>query len=84
VFPTPILGVAGVTVTDATGAGGLTVTVADPLTPPLVAVTDELPADTPVTSPVALTVATVGDPLTHVTGRPVKVFPAESFRVAVS
>jgi hypothetical protein len=79
-----MLGVAGVTVTDATGAGGLTVTVAEPLTLPLVAVIVALPADTPVTSPLAFTVATVGDPLVHVTGRPVKVFPAESFSVAVS
>jgi hypothetical protein len=84
VFPTPILGVAGVTVTEATGAGAVTVTVADPLTPPLVAVIVELPADTPVASPVASTVATVGDPLAHVTGRPFSELPAESFSVAVS
>jgi hypothetical protein len=62
----------------------VTVTVADPLTLPLVAVIVALPADTPVTSPLAVTVATVGDPLAHVTGRPVKVFPAESFSVADS
>ena len=85
VFPTPILGVPGVTVTDATGAGVVvTVTVAEPLTVPLVAVMVALPAATPVTSPLEFTLATDAEPLAHVTGRPLKVFPAESFSVAVS
>jgi len=85
VFPTPILGVPGVTVTDATGAGVVvTVTVAEPLTVPLVAVMVALPAATPVTSPLEFTLATGAEPLAHVTGRPLKVFPAESFSVAVS
>ncbi len=85
VFPTPILGVPGVTVTDATGAGVVvTVTVAEPLTVPLVAVMVALPAATPVTSPLEFTLATDAEPLDHDTGRPLKVFPAESFSVAVS
>src|SRR5437867_1596970 len=85
VFPPPILGVPGVTVTDATGAGVVvTVTVAEPLTVPLVAVMVALPAATPVTSPLEFTLATGAEPLAHVTGRPLKVFPAESFSVAVS
>jgi hypothetical protein len=71
-------------VTEATGAGPVTVTVADPLALPLVAVIVALPVDTPITSPFASTVATVGEPLTHVTGRPFRELPAESFSVAVS
>src|SRR6266566_1243664 len=43
-----------------------------------------MPAATPVTSPLALTVAAVVLLLNHVIARPVRTFPAESFVVAVS
>src|SRR5439155_951624 len=76
VLLTATLADAGVTVTDATGA--VTVMAADPVLPSLVAVTVAVPALTPVTSPVADTVATVGVPEVHVTTRPVSTFPAAS------
>src|SRR5207249_4776556 len=79
---TATLADAGATVTDATGA--VTVMAADPVLPSLVAVTVAVPALTPVTSPVADTVATVGVPEVHVTTRPVSTFPAASFIVAAS
>src|SRR5947199_338765 len=82
VLLTATLADAGVTVTDATGA--VTVMAADPVLPSLVAVTVAVPALTPVTSPVADTVATVGVPEVHVTTRPVSTFPAASFVVAAS
>src|SRR6059058_3980231 len=82
VLLTATLADAGVTVTDATGA--VTVMAADPVLPSLVAVTVAVPALTPVTSPVADTVATVGVPEVHVTTRPVSTFPAASFIVAAS
>jgi len=74
---------AGLTVTDATGTG-VTVTVAVPLFPSLVAVIVAVPTVTPVTSPVADTVATDVALVAHVTTRPDSGFPAASFGVAVS
>lgn len=75
--PTATVDDASDTLTDATGAGGGTVTVmgAVPLTPSLVAVIVALPAATPVTVPVDETVATFVFELAHVTTRPVSVAP---------
>src|SRR5947208_6794192 len=55
-----------------------------PLLPSLVAVMDAEPAATPLTRPLALTVATAGLLLDHVTTRPFSVLPAESFVTAES
>src|SRR6266550_3493223 len=55
-----------------------------PLWPSLVAVIVAVPAAMPLTSPLLLTVATLALLLAQVTGRPVKVPPAESFSVAVN
>jgi len=54
------------------------------LAPPLVAVIGAVPAARPETSPLALTLATAGAPLAHVTVRPLSTFPALSFTVALS
>src|SRR5439155_12082173 len=54
------------------------------LLPSLVAVMVAEPSAAPVTWPLGLTVATLVSPLAHVTVRPVRVAPAESFGVAVS
>ena len=62
----------------------VTVTLAVPLCPSLVAVIVGDPAATPVTSPLALTVAAAVLPLVQVTARPVSTLPAASFVVAVS
>src|SRR5439155_1322528 len=75
--------VAGLTVTDATGTG-FTVSAAVPLWPSLVAVIVIGPWAIPVTSPVALTVATELLLLAQVTDRPVSTFPPASFVVAAS
>src|SRR5207253_765503 len=91
VAPTGTLADAGLTTTDATGAGGggggggsdVTVTVAVPLFPSLVAVMVAVPAATPATNPLPLTVATARLPLAQVTARPPSTAPAESF-VAVA
>jgi hypothetical protein len=83
VAPTEMLGVKGLTVTVATGAG-VTVTVADPDLPSLVAVTVAVPGLTPVTTPVVETVATPDALVVHVTVRPVSVLLLASLRVAVS
>jgi hypothetical protein len=72
----------GVTATEATGC--VTVTVAVPLCPSLVAVIVAVPAATPVTSPLPLTVATADALVAQVTTRPVSAFPTESRGVAVS
>src|SRR5437773_554307 len=74
---------AGVTVTVATGRF-VTVMADVPFFPSLVAVIVAEPAATPVTNPLALTVATVVSLLTHVPARPVRGVPFESFGVAVS
>src|SRR6266516_4028233 len=83
VWPTCTDAVAGFTVTDATGTV-LTVIVALPLCPSLVAVIVAEPAAPPVTSPLALTVATAVLLLAHVTVRPANRLPFASFGVAVS
>src|SRR5438094_213765 len=83
VCPTVRLAVAGATATAATGTD-VTVIAALLLLPSLVAVIVAEPAATLVTRPLGLTRATVVSPLAHVTVRPVKVPPAESFGVAVS
>src|SRR6266566_1614487 len=62
----------------------VTVTVAVPVLPSLVAVIVAEAAATPVTRPLAETVATPGALLAQVTTRPVSTLPAESFVVAVS
>src|SRR5439155_1241822 len=83
VCPTIRLAVAGATATEATGTG-VTVTAALPALPSLVAVVVAVPTTPLVTSPLLLTVATLGLPLVHVTVRPVRAPPAESCGVAVS
>src|SRR2546430_5798965 len=55
-----------------------------PLFPSLVAVIDAVPAADPVTSPLALTVATPAALVPHAIVRPVSTFPLASFRLAVS
>src|SRR6266550_3278171 len=62
----------------------VTVTVAVPVFPSLVAVIVGAPAARPVTSPVPLTVASARLPLAQVIVRPVSTLPAESFVVAAS
>ena len=74
---------AGDTVTAATGTG-VTVMLAVPLFPSLVAVIVAVPAAFPVTSPLALTVAIVVLLLAHVTTRPASGVPLPSFGVATS
>jgi hypothetical protein len=83
VCKTWMLAVAGLTVTDATGTW-VTVTAALPLFPSLVAVMVAEPAAFPVTSPLALTVATAVLPLAQLTVRPERALPLASFGVAVS
>src|SRR6266849_6248731 len=83
VWPTVSPRLGGVTLTGATGTG-VTVIVAEPLWPSLVAVTVAVPAATAVTRPVALTVATAGSALVQVTTRSLSGFPAPSRAVAVS
>ena len=83
VCPTRMLAVAGASATEATGTG-VTVTAALPAWPSLVAVMVAVPTTPLVTSPLLLTVATLGLPLVHVTVRPVRAPPAESCGVAVS
>src|SRR5436190_2039755 len=86
VFPAVTLAVAGETVTEATaaGAGAVTVMAAVPLFPPLLAVIVAEPAATPVTSPLADTVATPVLLLVQVTDCPARVLPAASFTTAAS
>ncbi len=83
ICPTDTLGVAGLTVTVATGTG-VTVSAAVPLFPSLVAVIVTVPVLTPVTSPLPFTVARPVLLLAHVTTRPVSTFPFASRGVAVS
>jgi len=66
------------------GGGVVTVMVAAPLFPSLVAVTATEPAVPAVTRPVPLTVAIPGLLLVQVTGRPDSGFPFASFGVAVN
>jgi hypothetical protein len=81
--PTNTLALVGVTVTDATGTLD-TVIVAVPLFVSLVAVIVAVPPPTPVTEPLASTVATADALVDHVTTRSVSGLPAESCGVAVS
>ena len=86
VWPTGTLAVDGVTVTVATGTS-VTVTVAVPLFPSLVAVIVAVPAADPVTTPlveVPETVAIMGLLVLQETARPVSTLPLASFIVAVS
>jgi len=83
VWPTCRLAVAGLTVTDATGTVDTVIAVV-PLFPSLVAVIVAAPAATPVTSPLALTVAAAVLLLAHVTTRPDSGLPLASCGVAVS
>jgi hypothetical protein len=63
---------------------GVTVTVAVPVFPSLVAVIVAEPGDTPVTSPVAETVAIPGEPDVNEIGRPVSTLPWSSVTTAES
>src|SRR5438552_14655130 len=83
VWPTGTDAVLGLTVTDATGTV-LTVIVAVPLCPSLVAVIVAAPAATPVTCPLPLTVATAVLPLGQVIVRPESELPFASFGAAAS
>src|SRR5437016_12181344 len=74
---------AGVTVTEATGMC-TTVMAEVPLCPSLVAVIVADPANTPVTRPVAFTVAAEPLLLDQVIDRPVRTLPFASFNVAAS
>src|SRR6266487_1726022 len=81
--PTTTLDDARLTVTDATGTS-VTVMVAEPLLPSLVAVIVAVPAATPVTRPLVLTEAVEELLLDQLTARPVRMLPAASFSVAVA
>src|SRR5438552_2292168 len=83
VWPTCTDAVLGLTVTDATGTV-LTVIVAVPLCPSLVAVIVAAPAVTPVTTPLPLTVATAVLLLAQLTARPHNGLPFASLGVAAS
>jgi hypothetical protein len=73
----------GVTVTVATGAGGtLTVMLAVPLFPSLVAVIVALPAATPLTRPLDETVAIDALELDHAICRPERTLPVASVSIA--
>src|SRR5437899_7945905 len=74
---------AGLTLTDATGTG-FTITGALPLCPSLVAVIAAAPTATPVTRPLADTVATVLLLVFQATARPLSRLPVASLSVAVS
>src|SRR6185437_7396270 len=83
------LAVPGFTATDATGIGGggvvaVTTTCAVPVLPSAVAVMSVVPAPTPVTRPLALTVAIDLFADAHVMGRPASVLPFASVATASS
>src|SRR5207244_4223742 len=83
VWPTNTLPDAGLTLTEATGTL-VTVTLAVPVLPSLVAVIVPVPAATPVTKPVAATVITALLLLVQVTARPFSTLPVASVVVAAS
>src|SRR6266567_4789388 len=83
VLPVVTVADAGVTVTEATGRC-TTVMAEVPLCPSLVAVIVADPATTPLTNPLALTVAAELLLLDQVIDRPVRTLPFASLRVAVS
>jgi len=80
---TTTLGDARLTVTDATGTS-VTVMVAEPLLPSLVAVIVAVPAATPVTRPLVFTEAIEELLLDQLTVRPVRMVPLASFSIAVA
>jgi hypothetical protein len=82
VAPRAMEGLAGATVTVATGASA-TLNVDVPLWPSLVAVIVDVPGATPVTTPAADNVATLVFDDCQPTVRPLSVFPLASFKVAV-
>lgn len=84
--PIAICDDAGVTTTDATGAGAgaFTVICALPVFPSLVAVIVAVPAAFAVTTPLVLTVAVCGALDAHTMLRPASVFPFASYVIAVS
>ena len=86
VAPTLRVAVAGETETVATGtgAGALTVIVALPVFPSLVAITWVVPAALPVTTPVPLTDAIALLALLHATARPVMTLPLASRVIAMT
>src|SRR5207247_9023966 len=83
VWPTATLAAAGLTATEATGTLD-TVIAAVPLFPSLAAVIVAAPVLTPVTRPLADTVATPGLPLNQLTVRPLSRLPFASFGIAAS
>jgi len=83
VCPTATLADVGLTATDATGTLD-TVIAAVPLFPSLAAVIVAAPVLTPVTRPLADTVATPGLPLNQLTVRPLSRLPFASFGIAAS
>jgi hypothetical protein len=83
VAPTIKLAEPNETVTVATG-GAVTVIVANPLVPSLVAVMFAIPMPAAVTAPVDDTVATLVLSDDHVTVRPVRTWPPASLGVAVA
>src|SRR5207302_10028855 len=83
VWPTDTLADAGLKLTEATGML-VTVTVAVPFLPSVVAVMVPVPAATPVAKPVPLTVTTAPLPLAQVTVRPFSTLPARSLATAVN
>src|SRR6266404_6454904 len=83
VAPTTKLTIAGATVTEATGTF-VTVTADVALFPSVVAVIVAEPAATPVTNPLAETVAAATLLVAHVTARPLRAVPFASCGVAVS
>jgi len=83
VWPTDTLADAGLRLTEATGML-VTVAVAVPLLPSVVAVMVPMPAATPVTKPVPLTVTTEPLLLAQLTARPVSALPARSLGTAVN
>ena len=82
-MPTVTVAAAGLIVTEATGTL-VTVRADVPLCPSLVAVIVAEPAATPVTRPLADTVATAALLVSHVTARPVRAVPFASVGVAVN
>src|SRR5207245_179121 len=83
VAPTVTPAAVGLTITEATGT--LVTVMADvPLCPSLVAVIVAEPAATPVTNPLAETVAIAALLVAQVTARPLRVVPLASFGVAVN
>ena len=85
VWPTAMLPLFSVTVTNATGAATVvTLSVAEPLMLSLVAVITALPAATAVTKPALDTVATLVLLLAYVIARPVSALPLASFSVTMA